>query len=190
MGFLDIHKSFNRSDISSNDNSLSEQESIQEYEATNHNDSTPIQEVHSIPKKEISNYYILPSRFDDKQKSVIFLDNGLHLVLAPAGCGKTDILAERVYRALCKGVNVDDMICLTFTNRASRGMRARVRKLIGDNANDLFIGNTHRFCSQFLFQNNIINQSSAILDDDDILSIINSYSNYVIGNADHNLDAA
>lgn len=190
MGFLDIHKSFNRSDISSNDNSLSEQESIQEYEATNHNDSTPIQEVHSIPKKEISNYYILPSRFDDKQKSVIFLDNGLHLVLAPAGCGKTDILAERVYRALCKGVNVDDMICLTFTNRASRGMRARVRKLIGDNANDLFIGNTHRFCSQFLFQNNIINQSSAILDDDDILSIINSYSNYVIGNADPNLDAA
>lgn len=190
MGLFDILKKFHRSDNSSDNNSLSEQELIQEIEETNQIKSAPIKEVPSISKIEPSNDYILPSRFDAKQKSVIYLDNGSHLVLAPAGCGKTDILAERVYRALCNGISVEDMMCLTFTNRASRGMRARVRKLIGDNANSLFIGNTHRFCSQFLFQNNIINQSSAILDDDDILSIINAYSNYVIGDADPNIDAA
>lgn len=134
--------------------------------------------------------YTIPDKFDEKQKAVISLDKGVHLVLAPAGCGKTEILAHRVYRAILNGVNTEDMMCLTFTNRASRGMRTRVRELLGDRANSLFIGNTHRFCSQFLFQNNIINQSSAILDDDDILSIINAYSNYVIGNADPNIDAA
>lgn len=190
MGYLDLLLKIIRSNNSSSENSLSEKDSIQEHEETNHIDLTTIKEAPSIPTRELSNDYVLPSRFDEKQKSVILLDKGQHLVLAPAGCGKTDILAERVYRALCTGVNVNDMMCLTFTNRASRGMRARVRKLIGDNANELFIGNTHRFCSQFLFQNNIINQSSAILDDDDILSIINSYSNYVIGDADPNIDAA
>ena len=33
---------------------------------------------------------------DEFQKKVITLDSGYHLVLAPPGCGKTDILAERV----------------------------------------------------------------------------------------------
>ncbi|KAA5377951.1 UvrD-helicase domain-containing protein, partial [Phocaeicola dorei] len=63
---------------------------------------------------------------DEFQKKVITLDSGYHLVLAPPGCGKTDILAERVVRALSCGVSLDDMLCLTFTNRAARGMRSRI----------------------------------------------------------------
>ena len=50
---------------------------------------------------------------DEFQKKVITLDSGYHLVLAPPGCGKTDILAERVVRALSCGVSLDDMLCLT-----------------------------------------------------------------------------
>ena len=46
---------------------------------------------------------------DEFQKKVITLDSGYHLVLAPPGCGKTDILAERVVRALSCGVSLDDM---------------------------------------------------------------------------------
>jgi DNA helicase-2/ATP-dependent DNA helicase PcrA len=60
---------------------------------------------------------------DEFQKKVITLGSGYHPVLAPPGCGKTDILAERVVRALSCGVSLDDMLCLTFTNRAARGMR-------------------------------------------------------------------
>ncbi len=117
---------------------------------------------------------------DEKQKEVICLDKGYHLVLAPAGCGKTDILAERVQRAICNGVKVEDMLCLTFTNRASRGMRSRIKSVARDNANELFIGNTHRFCAKFVFDNNIISQSSAIMDEEDELSVINNVSNYAI----------
>lgn len=50
--------------------------------------------------------YVLPNRFDVKQREAICLDKGYHLVLAPAGCGKTDILAERVHRAIHNGVGV------------------------------------------------------------------------------------
>lgn len=134
--------------------------------------------------------HVMPDRFDDKQQEAICLDNGYHLVLAPAGCGKTDILAERVRRAIHFGVKVDDMLCLTFTNRASRGMRSRINKYIGSKANDLFIGNTHRFCSKFVFDNNIINQSSAIMDEDDMLSVINELSNYVLEDKEDKVDVA
>lgn len=128
------------------------------------------------PRKD--NYTIDPRR-DEMQRQVIRIDSGYHLVLAPAGCGKTDILAERVQRAIHNGMSADNMLCLTFTNRASRGMRSRVSKILGDKANDLFIGNTHRFCSKFVFENNLISQSSSIMDEDDVLSVINSLSHFV-----------
>ncbi len=134
--------------------------------------------------------YIMPDRFDERQSEAICFDKGYHLVLAPAGCGKTDILAERVRRAIYNGVNVDDMLCLTFTNRASRGMRSRVQIIIGNKANDLFIGNTHRFCSKFVYDNNIVSQSSAIMDEDDMLSVINGLSDYVIEDKEDKIDAA
>jgi len=140
--------------------------------------------------KKTSDAYLMPNRFDEKQREVICLDKGYHLVLAPAGCGKTEILAERVRRAIFNGIDVDDMLCLTFTNRASRGMRSRVKEIIGDKANDLFIGNTHRFCSKFVFDNNIVNQSSAIMDEDDMLSVINGISSYVIEDKEDKVDAA
>lgn len=121
---------------------------------------------------DIDNPYVIHKKFDEKQREAICLDSGYHLVLAPAGCGKTDILAERVSRAIHNGVNIEDMLCLTFTNRASRNMRKRVKDNLKDRANELFIGNTHRFCSKFVFENNLINQTSAILDEEDTYSII------------------
>lgn len=43
--------------------------------------------------------------------------------------------------------NVDykDMLCLTFTNRASREMKERIKQTVGDVTADLFVGNLHRF---------------------------------------------
>lgn len=170
-----------KSNLNQDNISLSEKDDFESQEHNIHNSTLP---------HELNDEYSIPNRFDDKQKEVISLDNNYHLVLASAGCGKTDILAERVRRAIYKGVCVDDMLCLTFTNRASRGMRSRVKNIIGDKATDLFIGNTHRFCSKFVFDNNIISQSSAIMDEDDVLSVINGITNYVIEDKEDKVDAA
>ena len=62
---------------------------------------------------------------DETQQAIINLHSGCHLVLAPPGCGKTQILAERICLALKQGRKAEDMLCLTFTNRAARGMRSR-----------------------------------------------------------------
>ena len=64
---------------------------------------------------------------DASQQEVIDVDAGYHLVLAPPGCGKTQILTERIRKAHQQGVLYEDMLCLTFTNRAARGMQERTR---------------------------------------------------------------
>lgn len=110
---------------------------------------------------------------DDDQREVIGIASGRHLVLAPPGCGKTFILTERVIKAHEEGVDYADMICLTFTNRASRGMRDRIAERTGNPVPpSLFVGNVHRFCSQYLFDQKKIAQNSAIIDDIDTESII------------------
>lgn len=110
---------------------------------------------------------------DNDQQQVINLEGGRHLVLAPPGCGKTFILAERVVRAHAHGVEYGDMLCLTFTNRASRGMRERISERTHNPVpGDLFVGNVHRFCSNYLFDQKKVPQNSAVIDDMDCESII------------------
>lgn len=127
--------------------------------------------------------YHMPEKFrgDAAQSAVIQTDEGRSLVLAPPGCGKTELLAERILRALAGGTDPADMLCLTFTNRASRSMAERVKSRLGeayegrkgkDLAEALFVGNVHRFCSRFLYDNAIVPQGYAIADDNDIISIL------------------
>lgn len=113
---------------------------------------------------------------DSSQQRVLSAGIGYHLVLAPPGCGKTQLLAERVAIARLDGIDYSDMLCLTFTNRAARGMYERLQsRLCEDYTNTLFVGNVHRFCSKFLFDNNLVAAESAVIDDDDAISILARY---------------
>ena len=111
--------------------------------------------------------------FDQWQREAIEISGGRHLVLAPPGCGKTDILTERVVHAHQAGVDYGDMLCLTFTNRAAKGMAQRIADRTGNPVpDDLFVGNIHRYCSQMLFNNGIVNHNSAIIDEGDVENIV------------------
>ena len=112
---------------------------------------------------------------DASQQRVLSAGTGYHLVLAPPGCGKTQMLAERVADARLNGVEYGDMLCLTFTNRAARGMHERLQSRIGEDATELFVGNVHRFCSKFLFDNSLVAAESAVIDDNDAISILARY---------------
>ena len=118
--------------------------------------------------------------FNAEQQRVIEATGGHHLVLAPPGCGKTAVLAERIAYAHEHGVPFSDMACLTFTNRAARGMRERIEQRLGGNQqvsalDDLFVGNVHRFCLHFLFDNGIVPAHTAVIDTDTSISIIADY---------------
>jgi len=106
--------------------------------------------------------------YDQEQLAAINANGGYYLVLAPPGCGKTDILSERIVVAREKGVAYEDMLCLTFTNRASRGMLNRVKDRLGDEAADIFVGNVHRYCSRFLYENALVPENTSIMDEDEL----------------------
>ena len=112
--------------------------------------------------------------FNPEQQRVIEATGGHHLVLAPPGCGKTAVLAERIVWAREHGVSFGDMACLTFTNRAARGMRERIVERLTDVAglDDLFVGNVHRFCSRFIFDHGIMPEQTAVIDNDTSFSIM------------------
>ena len=123
---------------------------------------------------EANNY--TPS-LDKYQVPVVEASQGHHLVLASPGCGKTHILAERIRYARERGVKYEDMLCLTFTNRAAREMTNRIQKVVGGDFSELMVGNVHRFCSKFLFEQGRIPADSAIIDDEEAVSIIADYRN-------------
>lgn len=117
-------------------------------------------------------------KFNQEQQQVIQAWGGHHLVLAPPGCGKTAVLAERIVWAHeQQGVPFRDMACLTFTNRASRGMRERIYERLPEceGLDELFVGNVHRFCSRFLFEQGVVPETAAIIDTDMSISIIADY---------------
>ncbi len=111
--------------------------------------------------------------YDAQQQAAIDAHGGYYLVLAPPGCGKTDILAQRIVEAhTLHDVTFDQMLCLTFTNRASRGMRHRVEEKVGEEAREVFVGNIHRYCSRYIFSNAIVAENTSIIDDDEQMDIM------------------
>mgnify|MGYP002624277967 FL=1 len=117
-------------------------------------------------------------QFNEQQQAVIEADGGYHLVLAPPGCGKTAVLAERVVQARKRGVPFSEMLCLTFTNRAARCMCDRIEQRLGsaDGLDELFVGNVHRFCSRFLFDSGMVPEHAAVIDTDTSMSILADFS--------------
>ena len=99
-----------------------------------------------------------------EQQKIVNLDSGQHLVLAPPGTGKTELLVHRIEKAI-KNFPQDEIACLTFTNRAAKNMLERIDEAIGENS--VFVGNIHSFCSKFLRKNGLIPQMTSMLDEED-----------------------
>lgn len=117
------------------------------------------------------------STLDESQRPVVLAQDGYHLVLAPPGCGKTHILASRVRWAHSHGVGFEDMLCLTFTNRAARGMINRIGEVMdGEDLGPLHVGNVHHFCSRFLFEQQVVPADSSIVSDEETISILADYT--------------
>lgn len=67
------------------------------------------------------------ANWTDAQRQAIQADSGEILVSASAGSGKTSVMIERLVRLIVNGVDVDNVLCLTFTKAASNEMKERLR---------------------------------------------------------------
>ncbi|MEO2596901.1 3'-5' exonuclease, partial [Clostridium perfringens] len=105
------------------------------------------------------------------------------ILLASAGTGKTNTLAERVTSIIKNGNSKpSEILCITFTNKACKEMSDRVMKIVGGEAKDITIRTFHSFCFDvvrtYAKRNTDIFSDFTIFDEDDCREVISKLSYY------------
>jgi DNA helicase II / ATP-dependent DNA helicase PcrA len=90
------------------------------------------------------------TELNPEQRAVVEQGNGPCLVLAGAGSGKTKTLVERVAYLLKEGVLPQEILLLTFTNKAAREMLHRVESVLGRTPQGLWGGTFHHVAHRVL----------------------------------------
>ena len=87
-------------------------------------------------------------KLDTNQEQIVNSTAKNIIVSAGAGSGKTRVLTERVKHLIDIGVSPENIVCITFTNKAADEMRSRLEDVpcIGD----AFIGTIHAFANRIL----------------------------------------
>ncbi len=95
------------------------------------------------------------------------------MVLAGPGSGKTRVITYRIARLLERGVHPNNILALTFTNKASREMQERVERLLGGAR--VRVSTFHKFCARLLrrFADHVgLKENFTILDQSDQVSLV------------------
>ena len=70
---------------------------------------------------------------NEKQKEAVLQTEGPVLVVAGAGAGKTKTITHRIMHLIEKGVSPENILAITFTNKAGKEMKERVFKMLNEN---------------------------------------------------------
>jgi DNA helicase-2/ATP-dependent DNA helicase PcrA len=86
---------------------------------------------------------------NDEQKKAVLATEGPVLIVAGAGAGKTKTITHRILHLMHGGVSAGEILAITFTNKAAKEMRDRVRDMLGRDSDMRFAGHGMPFVSTF-----------------------------------------
>jgi len=113
---------------------------------------------------------------NEAQREAVLAVDGPVLVLAGAGTGKTRVLTTRLAQILHEGrARPYQILCVTFTNKASREMRERVADLIGPATEGMWLGTFHALATRILRRHAELlglKSNFTILDTDDQIRLL------------------
>ncbi|NMA85070.1 MAG: DNA helicase PcrA [Epulopiscium sp.] len=94
------------------------------------------------------------SALNDMQQKAVLQTEGPVLILAGAGSGKTRVLTHRIaYLIEEKGIRPQQILAITFTNKAAQEMKERVEAQIGVLCRDMWVSTFHSTCVRILRMN-------------------------------------
>ena len=118
---------------------------------------------------------------NEQQKKAVEYEKGPSMIIAGAGSGKTRVLTYKVAYLISKGYKPDEILALTFTNKAASEMKERIKELVGAKAEHIWMGTFHSIFAKILrIEAKHINYQSnfSIYDAEDSLSLVsNTLSN-------------
>ena len=111
-----------------------------------------------------------------QKEAVLYLDGPL-LIVAGAGSGKTKVLTSRIAHIIKeKRAFPNQILSVTFTNKAAKEMQTRVSKMLGSTATSLsWLGTFHSICAKILRKHATaanLNSNFTIIDTDDQIRLI------------------
>ncbi|UFN51335.1 UvrD-helicase domain-containing protein [Roseomonas sp. OT10] len=116
------------------------------------------------------------ARLNPEQREAVETVDGPLLVLAGAGTGKTRVLTTRFAHILMTGKAwPNQVLAVTFTNKAAKEMRERVAAILGRPAEGLWLGTFHALCARMLRRHAEyvkLTRDFTILDTDDQMRLL------------------
>lgn len=91
------------------------------------------------------------ANLNKEQKEAVTFDKGPLLIVAGAGTGKTTVITRRILELIkSKKAKPEEILALTFTDKAAEEMEERVDRLLPYGYTDLWISTFHSFCERIL----------------------------------------
>jgi len=87
---------------------------------------------------------------NEPQIAAVEYNSGPHMIVAGAGSGKTRVLTYKIAFLLKEKLEPQNILALTFTNKAAGEMKTRIKELVGSKAEKIWMGTFHSIFARIL----------------------------------------